>query len=179
MSDMGWSRHIRDLDAAAEMEMEAEGKNMLAALDEHCDFASPHELYRSVYKYTECGPWMSMLVNGGWVHCGELHTLGTWKQMLERKMIVTELLFGSIVEGVDQCADEVSVTLADMTHAEHGVKQETVMAAIYGAVERVNEDARAIWNDTHGCDTCVDHWGGESAAIWDECPDCLGEGDII
>lgn len=29
------------------------------------------------------------------------------------------------------------------------------------------------------CDTCIAHWGDGSEAVWDECPDCNGEGAII
>lgn len=179
MSDMGWSQYIRGLDDAAEQEMQAEQRNMLPALLEFCDYDRPHEMYRTFYKYTPCGPHMSVLVNGGWVHCGELHALGTWKSMAEKGMIVEALLFGSIVEGVDQCAENVEVRLANVVDESGKSSNSLLMNAIRSAVERVDDDASSIWMATHGCDTCIAHWGDGSEAVWDECPACKGEGVII
>jgi hypothetical protein len=187
MSDMGWSRYIRDLDNAAYAQEQAEEQDMLPHLAKHCDYDSPAEMYRVFYKYTDCGPWVSVHVNGAWVHCEDLHTLGTWKEMVARRDVVDEILVGSIVEGADECADEVSVRLADIRSKrskKHAVTQSSLRSALGEAVATVNEDAKRIWNDTHGCDTCKQHWedlgcGEDQTAVWAECPDCDGDGEVI
>ena len=186
MSDMGWSKYIRDLDAAADLEHQASSQNMLPYLTKYCDYGSPHEMYRCCYKYTACGPWISVHVNGGWVHCGDLHKLGTWEEMLRRGDIVDELLVGSIVEGVDAEASPVSVRLADIRskRSKSGtVTAHSLRSAISTAVQDVNDDARRIWDDTHGCDACIAHWEqqgfADSRAVWPDCPECDGDGTII
>lgn len=191
MSDMGWSHYIRDQERAAEQEWVARDQDMLPWLVKFCDYESPHEMYRVFYKYTDCGPWVSVHVNGQWVHCGELHKLGTWDAMLLRGDIVDEILIGSIVEGVDQCAEEVPVRLDDLRskRSKRGaITRHSLHSAFSRAVERVNEDAASIWNATHGCQRCMDHWkelgacdesGNDCEAIWDECPICGGAGQII
>ena len=88
MSDMGWSQYIRGQDDAAHMEEQAREQDMLPWLVKFCDYESQHEMYRVFYKYTDCGPWVSVHVDGCWVHCGDLHTLGTWDQMIRRGEIV-------------------------------------------------------------------------------------------
>jgi hypothetical protein len=40
MSDMGWSRYIRDLDNAAYAQEQAEEQDMLPHLAKHCDYDS-------------------------------------------------------------------------------------------------------------------------------------------
>jgi hypothetical protein len=209
MSDMGWSRYIRDLDNAAYAQEKAEEQDMLPHLAKHCEYDSPAEMYRVFYKYTDCGPWVSVRVHLGapikyvdwrgdmatlqnegdyvWVHCGDLHRLGTWKEMAARGDIVDEILVGSIVEGADECTDEVPVRLAGIRSKRsktHAVTQASLRSALDKAVAAVNEDAKRIWNDTHGCDTCIQHWkdlgcGEDQTAVWAECPDCGGDGEII
>jgi hypothetical protein len=191
MSDMGWSQYIRDQERAAEQEWDAREQDMLPWLAKFCDYDSPHEMYRVFYKYTDCGPWVSVHVDGYWVHCGELHTLGTWDQMIRRGEMVDEILVGSIVEGCDQDADSVPVRLGDLRspRSKRGsVTQNSVRAAFDRALAEVNASASAIWNDTHGCDTCRAHWaeaggvdelGQESMAVWPDCPDCGGRGIVI
>ena len=70
------------------------------------DADSPAELYRQVYKYTDCGAWLSLLIEyyktiepdgfndvpfdklvSEWVHCGELHRLGTWKDLDQKGVL--------------------------------------------------------------------------------------------
>ena len=191
MSDMGWSQYIRGLDDAAAMEEQAREQDMLPHLAKLCDYDSPHEMYRVFYKYTDCGPWVSVHVNGGWVHCGDLHKLGTWDEMLRRGDIVDEILVGSIVEGVDAEAEPVPVRLADIRskRSKTGkVTHHSLRTALSAAVDAVNADAHSIWNDTHGCDTCRAHWaaegcvdeaGCELTAVWPDCPDCEGCGEAI
>jgi hypothetical protein len=183
MSDMGWSKYIRDLDDAADMEIQAREQDMLPALVEHSEYDSPQEMYRSLYKYTACGPWVSMLVNGEWVHCGDLHKLGPWKDMALRGDIVAEILIGSIVEGADECVEGIPVRLRDIQGKGGSVTSATLSVAINKAVAEVDEEAGRIWNDTHGCYTCRQHWidecGSEEYAVWADCPDCNGDGMII
>jgi hypothetical protein len=191
MSDMGWSQYIRGLDDAAAMEEQAREHDMLPHLAKHCDYDSPQEMYRVFYKYTDCGPWVSVHVNGGWVHCQDLHKLGTWDEMLRRGDIVDEVLIGSIVEGVDAEAAPVPVRLGDIrsTRSKAGnVTRYSLRHAFDHAVSAVNEVASAIWDETHGCDTCRAHWadggyvdenGQDLCSVWPDCPDCGGHGAVI
>lgn len=191
MSDMGWSQYIRGQEEAADLEERARAQDMLPHLAKHCGYESPHEMYRVFYKYTDCGPWVSVRVNGQWVHCQDLHKLGTWQEMLRRGDIVDEVLIGSIVEGVDQCAEEVPVRLGDLRSARSkkgSITRHSLRAAFDKAVDRVNDDAAHIWNQTHGCEQCIAHWkelglcddlGQACEAVWDECPICGGAGQII
>lgn len=191
MSDTGWSKYIRDQEAAADLEEQAREQDMLPHLVKHCDYDSPHEMYRVFYKYTDCGPWVSVHVNGAWVHCQDLHKLGTWAEMLRRSDIVDEVLIGSIVEGVDQCAEERPVRLNDLRSARSkkgSITKHSLRAAFSRAVTSVNDDAASIWNATHGCERCIAHWedlgacddlGQVCEAVWDECPICGGAGQVI
>jgi hypothetical protein len=191
MADMGWSKYIRDQDNAAHMEEQAREQDMLPWLCKFSDYDSPHEMYRAFYKYTDCGPWVSVHVDGYWVHCGNLHTLGRWDQMARRGEIVDEVLIGSIVEGCDQDADSSPVRLCDLRsrRSKRGaITRASVRAAFARAITDVNDSAVAIWNDTHGCDTCLAHWaeegavdelGQEARAVWPDCPDCKGHGAIL
>jgi hypothetical protein len=170
---------------------------------------SLHELYRLTYKYTACGPWLSALIEyhetiepdgfndypseklvSRWVHCGELHTLGTWKTMQERGILLRSLMVGSIVEGVDQCTDNYEVPCQpdrlenDELPEDGGDLANTLKRMFDRAVEAVDIEAESIWHETHGCDTCAKHWGKEEGCdgdtnIWLDCPECHGHGAII
>ena len=191
MSDMGWSSYIRDQERAAEQELEARDRDMLPHMRRHLPYTSPHDMYRTFYKYTDCGPWVSMRVNGAWVHCQDLHKLGTWDDMIQRRDIVDEVLIGSIVEGVDEEAVPVPVAFDDLRSKRSktgNITLRSVRSAFDRAVESVNEDAARIWNATHGCERCIIHWnelgvcgesGQECEAVWGECPACGGAGQII
>jgi hypothetical protein len=152
MSDMGWSRYIRDLDNAAYAEEKAREQDMLPWLVKFCDCESPHEMYRVFYKYTDCGPWVSVHVNGGWVHCQDLHKLGTWDSMLLRGDIVYEVLIGSIVEGSDAEVAPVPVRLADIRskRSKRGtITRSSLRTAFDSAVNVVNEEACALWDEAN------------------------------
>jgi hypothetical protein len=55
------------------------------------------------------------------------------------------------------------------------------------------DDAKCIWNETHGCRTCAKHWIAEGALyedfgptlevgdcpVWSDCPDCHGDGEVF
>lgn len=173
------------------------------------DYASPADLYRALYKYTECGPWLSVQISywktiepdgfneypsdqevSKWVHSGELHTLGTWDDMDERGQLITGMMVGSIVEGVDETTDnhEIEAHQLDEEPDEYRTR-------LFRAVDEVNEEANSIWDNTHGCETCAAHWRGEGletnewgeqmegcdgmTPIWKDCPDCEGAGAVI
>lgn len=152
MSDMGWSQYIRGLDDAAAMEEQAKEQDMLPHLAKLCDYDSPHEMYRVFYKYTDCGPWVSVHVNGAWVHCQDLHKLGTWEEMARRGDIVDEVLIGSIVEGSDAEATPTPVRLRDLRSARSPTKRITrksLRKAFDSAVARVNDEACALWDEAN------------------------------
>lgn len=174
MADMGWSQYIRGLDNAAHAEEQAREQDMLPWLVKFCDYDSPHSMYRAFYKYTDCGPWVSVHVhlaspikyvnsrgelaclrNDGdwaWVHCGDLHKLGTWDEMSRRGDIVDELLIGSIVEGSDAEAYPVPVRLTDVRskRSKRGtITRASLRSAFDRAVAAVNEEACALWEEAN------------------------------
>lgn len=161
------------------------------------DADSPAELYRQVYKYTDCGAHLSMQIEyyktiepdgfndfpfdklvSEWVHCSELHHLGTWKDLDQKGVLVVAMMVGSIVEGVDQCAESIEVEANQLDE-----DLEDYYKRFYDALDKVDQEAAFIWNDTHGCETCAKHFGidldGELSPVWTDCPDCQGHGTII
>ena len=161
------------------------------------DAASPYELYRQVYKYTDCGAWLSVRVDyievidpdgfhdypseierSKWIHSGELHKLGTWADMDERGELVTALMVGSIVEGVDQTTDDHELE-ANQTDEE----PQQFRARFDAALDQVEQEAESIWHDTHGCESCAEHFSinidEEYSPIWKDCPGCNGYGEAF
>jgi len=161
------------------------------------DADSPAELYRQVYKYTACGAYLSVQIEyyktiepdgfndfpfdklvSKWVHGDELDALGTWKDLDEKGVLVTAMMLGSIVEGVDQCTESIEVEAQQLDE-----EPEEYSKRFYAALDEVEKEADFIWNDTHGCETCAKHWGinrdEEMSPIWAECPDCRGSGTAI
>ena len=161
------------------------------------DAGSPAELYRQVYKYTTCGAYLSVQIQynktiepdgfnefpfdqlvSEWVHCGELSRLGTWKEMDQQGVLVTAMLVGSIVEGVDYGTDDVEIEAnqVDEEPSEYCKRFDE-------ALKEVEQEAAAIWQDTHGCETCADHFGinldEKHSPVWTKCPDCSGDGTPI
>lgn len=93
-------------------------------------------LYRSIYKYTECGPWLSVLLHDGtWRHCGQLEGIDNGN--------VRALLVGSIVEGSDA---EVKGKVLDLINFE---SPEDAVAAFNREVEEVNAEACALWDEAN------------------------------
>ena len=159
------------------------------------DADGPGALYRQVYKYTDCGAYLSMTIEYLQVsgtcfddyheqivqktlHCDELRQLGTWMAMDERGQLVVSFTVGSIVEGVDEGTDniEVEAKQSDEEPSEYRNR-------FYVALQEVEQQADAIWQDTHGCETCANHFGinlddGHSP-VWTECPNCNGNGTSI
>ena len=166
------------------------------------DADSPNELYRQVYKYTSCGAYLSVQIQyyktiepdgfnefpfdqlvSEWVHCGELSRLGTWKEMDQQGVLVTALLVGSIVEGVDHGTDniEIDAKQTDENPAEYRKRFDA-------ALTEVEQQADSIWNDTHGCESCQAYWtdqgldiddSGGLVPVYKYCPDCQGSGVSI
>lgn len=150
------------------------------------DFTGPGEMYRAIYKYTDCGPsvgvciqylevippdgfheYPSEIERSKWVYCDDLYKLGTWADMAHRGELITAICVSSIVEGVDQTTDthEISCDPDDLesqaTPDEGDNLHETLERLFYKAVDAVNDEAGQIWRDTHGCEGCARHWASE------------------
>lgn len=171
---------------------------------ENCDFAAafpdhtgPYDLYRSTYKYTDCGPsvgfqvsWIECNDNGEagpggtgdevksrWFYCDDLANLGSWQHMNERGFIVTALSVSSIVEGID--AEVAPIVMP--CDAFGGDDPEAIAKDYWEAVESVNDQATGLWDDTHGCETCAElagfvEWMPGDTPCRADCPDCQGHG---
>lgn len=168
------------------------------------------DLYRQTYKYTECGPWLSARIQyikvlepdgfddypheqevEEWIHSNELYRLGTWADMDSQGILVTALMVGSIVEGVDFGTAEYELEINQLDEWPKDFAKR-----FYKAVEEVNDEANFIWNDTHGCETCAKHWHDEGVLshtygsfegwdgrtpVWKDCPApaCQGSGVVV
>lgn len=180
------------------------------------EFNGPGELYRAVYKYTECGPGMGVCIQyievlppdgfhdypseverSKWIYCDELYSLGSWSDMADKGLLILALSVSSIVEGVDQTTDTHEIS-CDPDHLElQATKEEgddlhkTLRRLFYRAVDLVNEEADEIWQATHGCDICAQHWASQGITegmygpmegydgathVWKDCPECQGHG---
>jgi hypothetical protein len=166
------------------------------------DADGPAELYRQVYKYTSCGAYLSVQIQyyktiepdgfnefpfdklvSEWVDCGELSRLGTWKDMDQQGVVVTSLLVGSSVEGVDEGTDNIEV---DAKQAEEDPLD--YRTRFDASLIEVEQQAESIWNNTHGCESCVAYWtdqgididdSGGLVPVYKYCPDCQGSGVSI
>ena len=74
---------------------------------------------------------------------------------------------GSIVEGVEE------------TTETHFLAYPFEASDFWNALERIEEEAGEIWDNTHGCEHCgdIDPWTGYRA-VNPECPYCGGEGEV-
>ena len=121
-------------------EMIAMGEHANACLDailadDGCD-PTLRALYRSIYKHTECGPWLSVQTwDGRWFHCQDLHKVD--------KNEVRYLLVGSIVEGSDA---EVTTDPIDLVECE---SPEAAVELFNQTVEWVNDEACALWEEAN------------------------------
>jgi hypothetical protein len=164
------------------------------------DADSPWHLYRDVYKYSNCGAHLSVLVNyievlepdgyhdypheverSKWVHSDDLAALATWAEMDQRGMLVTGFLLGSIVEGVDQVTGDYEIEVRQLDE-----EPQQFAERFYKTLEEVEREAEFIWNQTHGCETCAEHWQIDEyegcdgvTPVWKSCPSCQGEGISI
>jgi len=162
------------------------------------------DLYRQTYKYTECGPWLSAQVQYikviepdgfddypheqmviEWVHSDDLYRLGTWADMDSKGILVTALMVGSIIEGCDYETGQYEL---EVKHLDEEPKE--FAERFYKTVEEVNAEANLLWNATHGCETCAQHWNKDNLCdpfdgadgftpVWKDCPDCGGDGACI
>ena len=93
-------------------------------------------------------------------------------------MLVTAMMVGSIVEGVDQCTESIEVEAQQLDE-----EPEEYAKRFYAALGEVEQEAKSIWNDTHGCETCAKHYeidlDSELSFVWADCPDCKGHGAVI
>jgi len=147
------------------------------------DFSGPGEMYRAIYKYTDCGPsvgvciqylevippdgfneYPSEIERERWVYCNDLYQLGTWSAMAQRGELITAICVSSIVEGVDQTTDTHEIScdpdylMQRATPDEGDNLHETLHRLFYRALELVEGEADEIWQATHGCETCAAHW---------------------
>lgn len=75
---------------------------------------------------------------------------------------------GSIVEGCDHETE---------THEYH--YGGFTLDMFYNGLEMVEEEAKEIWNETHGCRDCDPRFEDELVPVNPECKSCNGEGIII
>ena len=130
-------------------EVQYERDQELAAQGQHCnacmdailsdngsDMTLP-ALYRSIYKYTACGPWLSVQTwDGRWFHCQDLHKVD--------KNEVRCLLVGSIVEGSDA---EVTADWIDLLECE---SPDDAVNKFNDTVAWVNDEACALLEEANG-----------------------------
>ena len=134
---------MNEIEYFANEELIAEGQHCNACLDailsdNGSDMTLP-ALYRSIYKYVPCGPWLSVQTwDNRTFHCNELDKVG--------KAEVRYLLVGSIVEGSDAevCADWI-----DLLRCE---SPEDAVTQFNRTVEWVNDEASALWNEANDGD---------------------------
>lgn len=121
-------------------EFAAEGEHANACLDailsdNGSDMTLP-ALYRSIYKYVACGPWLSVRTwDGRTFHCADLHKVD--------KTEVRYLRVGSIVEDSDA---EVTADWIDLCECE---SPEAAVALFNDTVAWVNEEACALWDEAN------------------------------
>jgi hypothetical protein len=98
---------------------------------------------KSVYKGTDCGAWLSLDAPDN-------------------------ISVGSIVEGVDECAEIHSFTWPFK------------MDDVWAALDQIEKDCELIWMNTHGCDDCFpecDEMGYRPVNL--NCKTCEGYGISI
>ncbi len=192
-----------DPDRAGLNDEHPDNETVKSAFADHDSLA---DLYRSVYKYTDCGPSMGALVSfveivesdigdypheverTKWVYCDDLRKLGTFKDMDEQGVLILALCVSSIVEGIDATTDTEEVTcnpdeLAELANDPEEEPSSVLSRLFWAAVESVNNQANDLWQETHGCESCANHFGinldFEESPVWDECPICGGGGTVI
>lgn len=113
-------------------------ENLQAILDAH-DANNVQDLYRTIYKYTDCGPWLSVqLHDGTWKHSHELRGIDNGN--------VRALLVGSIVEGSDA---EVLGRVIDLIAFDDEDGPQKAAEAFDHEVEEVNAEACALWHEAN------------------------------
>ena len=74
---------------------------------------------------------------------------------------------GCIIEGVSAVTET------------HELKYPFEIDAFWETLQEVDQEAGAIWDDTHGCPSCGEENEDGNIAINSECKSCDGEGIII
>ena len=161
------------------------------------DYSGPYHLYRMVYKYGSCGHTIGFSITGVYkedngetgpagyggqlesktFYCNDLAKFGTWEQMDEQGFVITDIHVSSIVEGVDECTDTITIEWAC-----NDVESDVLAKEFWQAIDDVEAQVDTIWMATHGCETCAEHFGIDewgNTPVWTECPDCEGRGAVI
>ena len=124
--------------------------------------------YRSIIDYSDSGASMGVLLLGSRnpVYCDHLRSVAS-------SALVTTVYLSAIVEGVDRCTKTHVVSMA----------KPNAISRFDKALQAVDEEAGEIWDETHGCDSCAEHFGINRkvgySPIWDGCPSCHGVGTVI
>jgi hypothetical protein len=131
---------MNEVEYERDQEMIAMGQHANACLDailaDNGSDPTLPALYRSIYKYTECGPWLSVMTwDQRWFTCDNLHNVD--------KNEVRYLLVGSIVEGSDA---EVTADPIDLCECE---SPEAAVKLFNRTVEWVNDEACALWDEAN------------------------------
>ena len=128
------------------------------------------ELYRTLYKYSDCGITLGVQPEGGDandpVYCDSLRNL-------HPETPVSAIYLSSIVEGIERTTDTHTVDL----------KAPDALARFKAAEEAVEREALEIWNETHGCPGCarklkVPYECG-ATPVAPGCRKCGGSGECI
>jgi len=134
---------MNEIEYERSQELAAEGNHANSCLDailsdNGSDMTLP-ALYRSIYKHTECGPWLSVKTwDDRTFHCDDLHKVN--------KDEVRYLMVGSIVEGSDA---EVCAEWIDLLECE---TSEAAVELFNRTVEWVNDEACALWDKANADD---------------------------
>ena len=126
------------------------------------DADGPAALSRQVYKYTDCGAYLSMTIEymevsgtcfddyheqivRKTIDSDDLYELGTWQAMDERGQLAVSFTVGSIVEGVDYGTDDIEIESKQLeeTSSEYRKRFDE-------ALKEVEQQAEAIWQNTQG-----------------------------
>ena len=127
-----------------------------------------YAIYRNLYDNTECGVTLGVVLSNGVVrYNNEL-------KGLRADVPCIEIQISSIVEGVDIDCRTISVDLSKKGTRKTG----DIVKRLYAAVQEVEDEAKDIWTQTHGCDDCgvEGDWG--YPAINPDCDTCKGLGEI-
>jgi hypothetical protein len=147
------------------------------------DYGGPYDMYRCLYKYTDCGPGVGFQIDGRWVYCDDLRQFGSWDDF--QGHTIQAMSVSSIVEGVEQCTDTIILEAKDLRGKAKKPTRKTVGDAVFKAVAEVDQQANDIWNETHGCEECAKlldiNYEEEvgNIPVHPKCPNCNGCGTII
>ena len=157
--------------------------DMTAALMLLNDYDGPYDMYRYIYKYTDCGPGVGFQIDGNWMYCDDLRKFGAWEDF--KGHTIQAMSISSIVEGVEQCTDNIILEAKDLRGKGKKPTRKTVGDAIFKAVAKVDAQANDIWDETHGCEKCAEaakmdfETNMGEIPVNPKCPECNGCGTII